>query len=295
MACFAAIACALSRGQNPIAKTFEVASVKAAGPFARGYPSRRMTGGPGTASPGEIDYEEQSLKDLLFIAYRVPFYQLPTLPWMDSEYFSVHAKVPGGATRDDVCLMLQGLLAERFQLKLHHETREMPGYLLTVGTSRPAMQASPAVQADLLNETSSGKPPAFGLDKDGFVTVPPGYANMMTLPPKDGVIRLTASRATMDVLAGYLSRQLQRPVVDHTGLTGIYDFHLAFAPVPPMLSETLTSPSGADPGAPAAGVPEPAPPLIKAIESQLRLKMEPKRVPVDVLVIEHIERQPTEN
>ena len=294
-ACYIAMACVLLRGQGPANPRFEAASLKPDGPLAQGFPSRRIVGGPGTPGPGQITYTEQSLKDLLFIAYPVQLYQLTTPSWMEGEYFSIRAKVVAGATKDDVCLMLQDLLADRFKLRLHHESREVQGYVLTVGTKGPRIQVSPAVQAETTTKSTGGNSPSFGVDKDGFITVPPGYTNMMTLPARDGVVRLTASRATMDVLGGYLSRQLQRPVVNQTGLTGIYDFHLAFAPVDVMVSEPLGSPDGGNSSVVVARVPEPGTTLVRAIESQLGLRMEPKRVPVDVLVIDHVEKKPAED
>jgi uncharacterized protein (TIGR03435 family) len=204
---------------------------------------------------------------------------------MDEEYFDVLAKVPARATPDDVRLMLQHLLAERFKLTMHHESRETPGYALTIGKTGSRMKASPALPADGPSQLGISKLPGLGMDKDGFVVLPPGYANMITLPSKNGISRLTGARESIGVLCGYLRMRLLQPVVDQTGLLGIYDFHLAFA------SESVASARIE----PSSEAPEPAPTLIQAVEIQLGLKLEPKRLPVDFLVIHHVEKAPIEN
>ena len=286
--------CAFSQAQTPSRPRFEVASLKPSGPLTS-HPARRISGGPGTASLGQISYYQQSLKNLIFMAYRVQFYQLSTPSWTEHEYFDISAKVPAGATKDDVALMLQDLLAERLKLKIRRESREIPGYVLTVGRNGAKLKPSDAADGSVGDSPEAGKAPKFGLDKGGFIIAPQGRTNMLTLPGKDGVVRLTAARATIDLLSGYLSRQLQRPVLNQTGLNGTYDFHLAFTRV------DVTSPADfeqADTAGSEGAVPraaDPAPTLFKAVESQLGLRMQAKSVPTDVLVIEHVERIPIEN
>src|ERR1035438_3266039 len=146
---FIILACGLLHGQSSTTLQFEAASLKPAGPPGRGGASRGIVGGPGTSSPGQVAYNDQSLKNLVFIACKVQFYQLSTPAWMDEEYFDVLAKVPAGATQDDVRLMLQHLLADRFKLTMHHESRETQGYALTLGKTGSKMKASPALPADL--------------------------------------------------------------------------------------------------------------------------------------------------
>jgi uncharacterized protein (TIGR03435 family) len=211
---------------------------------------------------------------------------------MEDAYFDVVAKVPEGATRDDVGKMLQSMLAEKFGLKVHPETKMMSGYVLTVAERGARMLLSPPLPAVLPPQPESGKPRRFETDKDGFIIVPPGSLYMMSLPPRDGVSRLTAGRATMADLCGYLSRETQRPVVDETGLKGLYDFRLKFA------SERIAQSGETADAAPESGLPvasTPAPTLTRAVESQLGLKMQRKMVPADILVIDHIERTPVGN
>jgi uncharacterized protein (TIGR03435 family) len=290
-----ALLCGLAHAQAPVRPKFEVASLKSSGPLS-GYPARRVSGGPGSTSPGQISYFQQSLKDLLFMAYHVQFFQLNTPKWMEYTYFDITAKLPAGATKDDIPMMLQDLLAERLKVKIRRDTRAMPGYLLTVGPNglKPKLSVDVGSPAGTLPE--AGKGPRFALDRDGFIVAPPGVTNMLTFPGQDGVIRLTGARVTMDLLAGYLSRQLQRPVSNRTDLDGAYDFHLVFARVDvtaPSAFEQAEAGSGTEGPVPRAAAP--APSLFKAVESQLGLKMLAKNVPTDVLIIEHAERVPAEN
>src|ERR1039457_7369094 len=113
--------------------TFEVASVKPAEPQPMGQMRIMMSGGPGTPDPGQLTYSNASLKDILINAYGVKGYQISGPKWLDSERFDIVAKIPMGATKEQFRLMLQNLLAERFKLTLHHETKELPMYALVVG------------------------------------------------------------------------------------------------------------------------------------------------------------------
>ena len=123
--------------------TFEVASVKPAEPPAgMGMMRVMMRGGPGSADPGQITYSNVSLKNVLTIAYAVKGYQINGPKWLDSERFDIVAKIAKGATKEQFQLMLQNLLAERFKLTLHHETKELPMYALVVGKGGPKLKES---------------------------------------------------------------------------------------------------------------------------------------------------------
>ena len=137
---------------------FEVASVKAMSPvFAKCNENNqmRMKGGPGTDDPGRIDYFGVTIRRLLMLAYGIQKSQVAGPDWLDLERFSIQAKVPDGASKEQFSLMLRSLLAERFKLTLHHETREIPAFVLTVGANGPNLRTT----------GFSPPPPA---DKDGF-------------------------------------------------------------------------------------------------------------------------------
>ena len=127
---------AAAMAQTPGPKlVFEVASVRPAGPNPDiPIPQMFLTkGGPGTPDPGQINYSNVPMRELLRQAYGFnQMYQLSAPAWMENARFDIVAKVPAGATRDDFKVMLQNLLAERFDLVVHHETRDLPGYEMTV-------------------------------------------------------------------------------------------------------------------------------------------------------------------
>jgi uncharacterized protein (TIGR03435 family) len=177
-------------------------------------------------------------------------------------------------------------MAERFGLKIHREPKLLSGFALRLGKAAPVMTSSAALAPDAPPQLPASQV-RLALDKDGFMVFPPGYANMMARRNDDGISRLTAGRQSMKNLADYLSRLLQQPVVDETGLDGLFDFHLTYA----TLNALITG------DAPPTGnvASDPAPTLVQAIEQQLGLKMEARKLPVEIIVIDHIERTPIEN
>jgi len=111
IACCLTLAYILLHAQTDPKKQFEVASVKPS--FPRKSRGKVVDGGPGTSNPGQIAYNDLNLKSLVFLAYDIKPYQLDSPSWMEGEYFDIVAKVPAGATKDDMPLMLRNLLAER--------------------------------------------------------------------------------------------------------------------------------------------------------------------------------------
>ena len=286
------VLCALLQAQTTTRPRFEVASLKPSGPIT-GHPARRFSGGPGSASPGQISYYQMSLRALIFRAWPVQMFQFSMPDWTEQEFFDITAKVPVGVTKDDVPLMLRDLLEERLKLKIRRESRRIPGYVLTVARDGPKLKPSEHVDADASGSTEAGKALKFALDKDGFIILPPGRTNILTLPRENGIVRLTAVRVTMEVLAGRLSRELQLPVVNHTELNGLYDFHLLFARVASAVDFEQPNTASAEGVVPRAA--DPAPTLFQAVESQLGLKMQAQRVPTEFLVVDHVERIPVAN
>lgn len=286
--------------------TFEVASVKTADPPAPGkFMFTNVRGGPGTNDPGQVTYTNMPLKFLLINAYDVQRYQVIGPDWLDSERYDVMAKVPQGATKEQARVMLQNLLAERFKMKLHHESREMKLDELVVGKNGPKLKAStddPKAAA----EPPQGPPSPPKMDKNGAPQLDrPGMITMIR-PGQGGAFaaHLTARGQPMSSLVRMLSNELRHPVSDKTGLTGIYDFNLDFAPENmPGLMMPMGPPGGGPPGGAAGGAPggvadaasEPLLTLPAAVQQQLGLRLESKKGPVDVLVIDSAEKTPTEN
>ena len=99
-----------------------------------------MRGGPGSPDPGQITYSNVSLKQVLTNAYGIKSYQISGPKWLDSERFDIVAKIAMGSTKEQFQMMLQNLLAERFKLAVHHETKELPIYALVVGKGGPKLK-----------------------------------------------------------------------------------------------------------------------------------------------------------
>jgi uncharacterized protein (TIGR03435 family) len=263
-----AFAFSAALGQTPAqvadpSVTFDVAAVRP----ARSNGEQAFSGGPGTASPGRINCTNCSLQTLLLIAYGVPPNRLDRLSgpaWLRTEMFDIVANVPEGATQDQVLLMLQNLLIERFKLALHREPKEAEGYALVVAKNGPAAK---------LKEPAIAKSE---LEKDGFPKLAPGVRSSYAVKADRSSARAVARQLTMAEVA----KLFRTPaggvdVVDKTGLTGAYDFTLYFAP-----GGTIEDPAG----------------TFKAtVERELGLRLEKAKVPVDVVVIDHIEKVPTEN
>jgi uncharacterized protein (TIGR03435 family) len=289
--------------------SFVAASVKpAAPPFVY-----RCWGGPGTPDPGQFTCTNAPLIVLLTTAYGLKSYQIDGPNWLNSDRFDIIAKIPAEATKEQYKLMLQNLLAERFKLTLHHQTKELPMYALVVGKGGPKMKPSEEEPAAASKDEAPSAPPppppppppAPGLperprmDADGFPVLPPGMrkvtVNMMNT--KTGRNRMMASHESMPHLAEMLGNQLGRPVMDETGLKGLYDFILEYAPGEsngPMAGMPPPPPGGENGAASTASTPD-APDLFSAIQAQIGLKLQQKKGPVDLLVIDHVEKVPTEN
>ena len=121
------------------AQTFEVASIKSAPPIAPGQMMMvRSRGGPGTNDPELFTCENYRLKAIVSRAYDIPEYRITAPDWRDSTMFNVSARIPQGATKEQFLKMLQNLLAERFQMKMHFDKKDMPLYELSVMKGGPA-------------------------------------------------------------------------------------------------------------------------------------------------------------
>ncbi len=308
------VAPALAIAQTGGAPTeFEVAVIKPFVPPApqagRAMAMRKGGGGPGTSDPGQITRNGISLKNLIMTAYAVKGYQVSGPPWLDTERFSIVAKVPPGATKEQVPIMWRNLLAERFLLKLHRETREIPVYEIVPGKNGPKLKESEPPREAAKDRPDANIPPqgpmrpTFG--PDGCPVFPGGRGgtSMMMMP---GRFRICAKQTTIEGLAEMLTLQLNRPVFDKTGLKAKYDFKLEYEPegsagmmIGPAGNALMGSAAQSGPppegGISAVPGPEPAPPIFAAFQNQLGLKLEPKKAPAEILVIDKMEKTPTDN
>jgi uncharacterized protein (TIGR03435 family) len=250
---------------------FEVASVKrsasSSGRFA-------MSGGPGTTDPGRISYTNIMLRRVLLAAYDFSNYQISGPDWLNTLRFDITAKVPDRATKEQFQSMLRNLLATRFQMTVHRESKELPIYALVTAKGGPKLRASVDEGVRPAEEQLPIVRPEEG--KDGFPPVTlrtPG----LIIETKNGRARLTAKDVPLSKLADWLSGRLDRPVVDMTGLAAHYSFALYFTP------EGTSAADRSEPGIPAA------------LQEQLGLRLEARRGTVEFLVIDHAEKVPTGN
>jgi uncharacterized protein (TIGR03435 family) len=269
------LACsALAQAADSI--TFEVASVKPSPPVpsSGGVYFGPARGGPGTPDPGQITWTYARFRDLLMAAYDVKTYQINGPAWMDSERYDIVAKVPAKATKDQVGLMWQNLLAERFALTLRHEPREFQVEELVIAKGGPKLKETSEDPAAVM----SPEPPRL---KDGALSAPGMVITIM--PGANGANAHSVARAQpIARLTAMMSGQIGRPVLDKTGMAGHYDFTLDFTmPLPGQGAGDSASEPGLD--------------LAAAVQQQLGLRLVANKAKLDVLVIEKADKVPTAN
>lgn len=300
--------CAVAVGVAAIAigqPKFEVASVKPAAPDAV---RSSMNGGPMPAGPfnlsgsdpGRITWTNMWLTRMIQVAFDFPADRISGPDSIDKQHYDIVATVPPGTTVDDFKLMVQNLLAERFKLAVHRATKEVSGYVLEIGKTGAKITSSRTAPSEEI-AAEDGKPnpkraealqymatrtEAFNslvsIDENGFAIprpgnpmYPPGAGFAVTIVV-NGRFRATALNQPMPGIADFLGNILGEPVQDQTGLKGKYDLRMEYVP---------RSADASDPG----------PDVLDAIEQQLGLKLISKKVPVETLVIDHMERVPTGN
>ena len=301
----AAILCA----QTP-PPAFEVVSVKPAPPL---NPADVVAGKlhVGMSVDGaRVDIGFLSLADLIPIAYKVKRYQVSGPDWMASQRFDVLAKLPEGASRDQVPAMLQTMLADRFKLAIHRENKERSVYALVVAKDGPKLKESPpdanapdAAGADKGGATGTGNAQVH-VSREGAGAVITGGETGKTriTMGSGGLMHLESERMTMARFADLLSPFLDRPVEDMTGLKGNYQVALdiSMADLRNVARSVGVGIPGAAPAPDAAGRPaeaasEPSGSSIFAAVQRLGLKLESRKGPVEVIVVDHVEKTPTEN
>jgi uncharacterized protein (TIGR03435 family) len=245
----------------------------------------RSTGGPGTDDPGRIHYPLVSLTGLLQRAYG-SYFEIKTPGWMDADVVAVDATMPPDTTKEQFVEMLRNLIVDRFKLKYHTETKEITGYVLTVGKNGPKIKES-------ADQTEPGPPQAVERPTrkgtDGFLIWPEHTPAMLRMEGQmDNRARIVGRQQTMADLAGNLAFQLESKVTDATGLTGRYDFTVTYAgQIGPGGALRTESAGAAEP----SGLPD----VFAALQADLGLKLEHKKVAVEVLVVDHMEKLPVEN
>jgi len=252
------------------APSFEVASVKlVATPTLPAFlpETGRYNGGPGSKTPGKFECKEVTLKSLLARAYNLPPTRVSGPDWMETARYEIAAKLDPETTPDNFRLMLQSLLAERFSIRLHRETKSTPVYLLTVAKGGPKLQPV-------------RKPPEYESKADRKAALQAALQKNM----EDLKARMAAGgghsyrnfglNGTVAKFAETLSSSTDREVIDRTEVKGEYSFQLAWTPDPDATSE---------------------PSLFAAVQEQLGFKLGTAKEELEIIVIDHAERTPTGN
>jgi uncharacterized protein (TIGR03435 family) len=268
---------------------FEVASVKPSAPVPPNGavyfgPPR---GGPGTPDPGLITWSYARLRDLLMTAYDMKTYQVNGPAWLDTERYDIVARVPTSAAKEQVNVMWQKLLTERFGVVLHHESREFKVEELLIDKGGSKLKET---AWDPASPLPPGPPKQ---DKDGGLASPGQVVRIS--PRENGASFHTVAKAQpISRLTALLGTALNLPVLDKTGLAGQYDYSIDYivdqaALVPP------TPGNEPGPGAAPVNASEPGPDIAAAIQQQLGLRLVPGKAMIDVLIVDKAEKVPSAN
>jgi uncharacterized protein (TIGR03435 family) len=210
--------------------------------------------------PGRVDFSNVTLKSVITRAYGVKPHQISGPAWLDSERYDIVATIPAGAPREQIPTMLQSMLADRFKLAVHREQKVMPVYALVAGKNGPKLHEADA-EAGL----------------------------RISMGPKG---RQLNGKVSLSRLADALSNWMDRPVLDMTEIKGIYDIDLEWTPDEGQPGAPRLAPAG-EAGRPEAGGDSPS--IFIAVQEKLGLKLEGRKSPAEIIVVDHAEKAPTEN
>jgi uncharacterized protein (TIGR03435 family) len=276
--------------------TFEVASVKSSSGTGSQTTAERARGWGDVT--GSVNLKGVPLTDVLLRAYGLQPYQLSGPAWLDTDPFEILAVVPAGAPKQQIPLMFQALLEERFKLRFHRETQVAPAYALLVAAGGPKLKES-APDDIYLAPTETTTLPSGSVSHSSEGTGPFGMAKTRFA---NGILHTEFASMTMRSLTGYLNQYpdtqyviglLDLPVVDMTELKGSYPVTLDISRGDMPRARGPANQGDADQGLPSAS--DPPGNSVRASLQKLGLKLERRRLPVEKFVIDHIERTSTEN
>jgi uncharacterized protein (TIGR03435 family) len=270
------------RAQAPLAPsdhpTFDAASVKANKSADSRVVMRAQAGGLLTAT-------NASLKTLISGAYQLGDHRLIVRSEWErllSEHFDIEARAEGSPTRDETWLMLRQLLADRFKLTAHYETRQLPVFALVL--DKPGKTGPGLVPHSDSVKCVEFVPGRQTPGPDGKLL---GACGGFRMASENGALRQVGNKVTIDNFVTILNGLVDRPVLDHTGLIGTFDTSMEYAPDAGQVGfDSTARVNASDPSAP--------PSIFVAMQEQLGLKLKPETDPIDVLVIDHVE-EPSPN
>jgi uncharacterized protein (TIGR03435 family) len=311
-----ALAVSAAFAQAPAAKlAFEVASIKPAGPLD---PAAIMSGKAhvGMKIDGfRVDIGMFAISDLIRTAYKLKSFELVAPEWMNgmsAQRWDIMATMPPGSNKDQVPEMLQTLLAERFKLQFHKESKEHAAYELTVAKTGLKMQEAPADPAPVKTEPpvpgEGPKPPAGNENPQIKVTqtgegganvsIGGGEAGPMKMNVGPNGMHMEAEKMPMEGLVELIGKLVNKPVVDQTGLKGKYKVALDI-PMAEMMAMAraagapVPNPPGTGP-ADAASDPSGSSTIFQTVKT-LGLNLEARKLPIEIIVVDKCEKTPTEN
>jgi uncharacterized protein (TIGR03435 family) len=270
---------------------FEVASIKSAPPLVGGSQVNIGVHVDGA----QVNITSLSLKDYLRTAYQVKDFQIVGPDWMGQERYALSAKLPSPDMRNKIPEMLQNLLIERFKIKLHRESREFPVYALVVAKGGPKLkEAAAETEAPSSGPSSDGGGVNVNVNAgQAGVRIDRGHGSFFAF----GDNQIEGRKLPMPDFVDILWRFTDKPVIDNTELKGAYDFVIKLTPEDyrAMLIRSAI----------AAGVALP-PEALRALEMSsgdsltsalqvLGLKLDSRKAPLDVIVIDQAEKKPIEN
>ncbi|HEY4363669.1 MAG TPA: TIGR03435 family protein [Bryobacteraceae bacterium] len=266
--------------------TFEVASIKPVPPMTRAMAMSGKFHVGMKVDGARVDIGYSTLGDLIAMAFKVKPHQISGPAWIQDQRWEVLAKLPDGTQPDQVPPMLQSLLAERFGLKVHRETRSERVFGLEVAKDGPRLrQTLPPPTEDAAPADENLK---VSISHDGNSTVSSGggYGTTTTQMQPDGSMHIESSKMTMSLLCETLTYYVERPVIDLTNLAGGYVVALDLSAADLQFAAAKSGPSGPA----AAGNSEPVGASLVASVQKLGLRLVPQQLPVETIVIDRLEK-----
>lgn len=290
--------------QNPTVSAFEVVSLKP----QNGAAPEGLLGGCRRIDPGLFECNRATFRTMLAVAYGLRADQIKGPAWLNTEHYSLSARVRKGVAGPQFLNDLQALLTERFKMVTHRQTESLPAYELVVAKGGPRLkEVDPAQIAIAATPTPSpgasapAEPVAGGAAVRGGPTPPVG-TNFVRLGADSS--RRNRGKMTISQLAYLLSGVLGKPVIDKTGLNGTYEIDLNYvadefdfdqARVQAALASAAPESGGGSTPLPAANAGNPLPTLFQAVQQSLGLRLEAKKLPIEVLVVGQALKVPVEN
>jgi uncharacterized protein (TIGR03435 family) len=223
--------------------------------------------------------------NLILIAWDIPIYRIADPDDRFVQQIQIEAKMPVEATREQFNVMLQNLLADRLGLKVHWTTRQIDMYNLVLAKGGPKFKlAAPDSPEGGDDASKKGNPFPPRVGADGFPIPPPGNRPWIGMTPGAKITLRGHNEKAVEMARAIGARSLDGPLSDETGLTGKYDYTIFWSG--PATSAALGFNPPADPDGPS---------IFGAVQEQLGLKIEKRKGPVQMLVVDHIDQKPTEN